>query len=88
MHEKQEWFDKRAVNPAVGITTLYKRQPNWKKNQQDHIEIAAGQEQDMIKENTLILLNLGLLYLDFINVCCGGFSAWVEKCIQCFAVIF
>lgn len=42
----------------------------------------------MIKENALILLNLGFLYLDFIDTYCGGFSAQVEKCIQCFAIIF
>lgn len=42
----------------------------------------------MIKENALILLNLGFLYLDFINACCSGFSTQVKKCIQYFAVIF
>ncbi len=34
------------------------------------------------------MLNLGLLYLDFVDTCHGGFSARVEKCIQYFAVVF
>ncbi len=30
-YEKQEWLDKRAADRAVGITTSYRKQPNWKK---------------------------------------------------------
>ncbi|MCJ1349512.1 hypothetical protein MMC31_007753, partial [Peltigera leucophlebia] len=86
--KKQEWLDKRAADRAVGIITSYKKQPDWKKKQQDQIKTAAGQERDVIRENALIVLNLGLLYLDFIDACRGGFSARVEKCIQCFAVVF
>ncbi len=40
--EKQEWLNKRAADRAVGIITSYKKQPNWKKKQQDCIETAAG----------------------------------------------
>ncbi len=80
-HEKQEWLDKRAADRAVGIRTLYRKQLNWKKKLQDRIETAAGKERDVIRENALIVLNLGLLYLDFVDACCGGFSAQVEKCV-------
>ncbi len=52
------------------------------------METAAGQEWDVIKENALIVLNLGLLYLDFVDAYCDGFNARVEKCVQCFAIIF
>ena len=30
----------------------------------------------------------GLLYLDFIDACRGGYRARVEKCIECFALLF
>lgn len=63
------------------ITTSYKRQFDWKKKQQDCIKTAAKQERDIIRVNILILFNLGLLYLDFIDAYCGGLSAQVEKCI-------
>ena len=36
----------------------------------------------------MILLNLGFLYLDFIDTYCGDFNAQVEKCIQCFVIVF
>ncbi len=34
------------------------------------------------------MLNLSILYLDFIGTCRGGFSAQVKKCVQYFAVVF
>ncbi len=34
------------------------------------------------------MLNLGFLYLDFVDACRGGFSAQVEKYVQYFAVVF
>ncbi len=42
--EKQEWLNKRVADQAVGITTSYRKQPDWKKKQQDCIKITAGQE--------------------------------------------
>lgn len=41
----------------------------------------TGQNQDVIKENALIVFNLGLLYLDFIDANYGGFSARSKKCV-------
>lgn len=54
----------------------------------DHLEIEAAADKDVIRENAMQLLNLGLLYLDFVNACRNGYSGRVEKCIQCFAGIF
>lgn len=34
------------------------------------------------------MFNLGFLYLDFIDACCDGFSARIEKYIQYFAIVF
>lgn len=72
----------------MGITILYRNQPNWKKKQWNRIETVARQEWDINRENALIILNLGLLYLDFIDTYHSGFNTRVEKYIQCFAVIF
>lgn len=41
-HKKQKWLNKRAADRAIEITTSYRRQLDWKKNQQDCIEIATG----------------------------------------------
>ncbi len=75
--ENTEMLDKRAADRAVGITTSYRKQPDWNKKQQDCIEIVVGQEQNVIRENALIVLNLSLLYLDFVDAYC----ARVKKCV-------
>lgn len=36
----------------------------------------------------MIILNLGFLYLDFINVYQASYSAGDEKYIQCFVIVF
>lgn len=86
--QKTEWFEARANNRANGITDTYKRQPDWKKKEKDLIAAITAPERDVVRENMLILANLGFLYLDFVDACRGGFSARVEKCIECFAVLF
>ena len=86
--ERADWVNKRNQDRAVGITTTYLRKRNWKKEQLDKVEKEITERRNVIHENALILLNLGLLYLDFADTCRGGYSARIEKCIGCFTVVF
>ena len=86
--ERFDWETKKARDRAVGITTTRLRRRNWEKEETDKVKTTFAQRRDVIYENALILLNTGLLYLDFADACRGGYSARVEKCIQCFAVLF
>ena len=86
--EEAEWINGRNQDRAVGITTTYMGRRDWKKEQTRRVEKAYAQRRDVIHENALVLLNLELLYLDFADACRGGYSARVEKCVRCFAVVF
>lgn len=86
--QKAAWISGKERDRNAGIKDTYIRQPSWKKNRQDWIKDVADQKRDIIRENALIFLSLGLRYLDFVDACRGGYSARVEKCIQCFAVVF
>ena len=81
--EKQQaaWVSAKEQARNVGIKDMYKRQRNWKKKCQDWIKKTANQKHDIVQENTLIFLNLGLLYLDFVDACQKKYSVCVEKCI-------
>ena len=41
-----------------------------------------------MRENSLIITILGLLYCDFIDAWRTGYSSKMERCIGCFAIIF
>lgn len=87
--ERQDWLGRRKQDRIQKITVTYKRQPDWKKIREERLKKAEAESgRDVVQENALVLLNLGLLYLDFVDACRGGFSGRVEKCIQCFAVLF
>ena len=86
--EKAKWQNKRDQDRAVGITTTWLKPPNWKKEQTDRVEKALTERRDIVNKNALIMLNTGLLYLDFADACREGYSARVKKCIKCFAVLF
>ena len=72
----------------ANITTTYIKLPNWKKNTLNRIEKAFAERRKVIHENALILLNIGLLYLNFANACQDEYSAQVEKYIKYFAIMF
>lgn len=44
--------------------------------------------RNVVRENSLIITILGLLYCDFANVCHTGYNGRIKQCIGCFAVIF
>lgn len=60
---------------------------------QDHIKKKIYpstniQNCNIIKKNLLLITSLSLLYIDFANAYCIGYSEPIEQCIRCFAVIF
>lgn len=85
--EKSDWLEGRARDRRSGIIT-YTKEPDWQMKLKDRVKEAIAAERDIIQENALRFLNLGLLYLDFVDACRGGYSGRVEKCIQSIAVIF
>ncbi|KAA8913110.1 hypothetical protein FN846DRAFT_886795 [Sphaerosporella brunnea] len=50
-------------------------------------DLGAG-IRDIVKENAMLFLNCGLIYLDFHDACRGGFSGRVERCVKMFAILF
>ena len=52
------------------------------------IKQGINDKRNLVRENAFHLLNIGLLYLDFVDACCNGYSKHVEKCIQLFAIVF
>ena len=86
--EKKDWLAKRARDRGAGITTTFMREPIWDKMLEARIEQGINDERDLVRENALRLLNLGLLYLDFVDACRNGYSGRIEKYIQLFAMVF
>lgn len=67
---------------------LNDHEPNWLEVGRTLEKEYTKQNRDLVRENTILLLACGLLYLDFDNACQQGYSGRVEKCIECFAVMF
>ncbi len=44
-------------------------EPNWVKVEKDLLLKISPTNRDIVQKNALLLLNNGLLYLDFNNVC-------------------
>ena len=76
--KKEEWVNLEDQPP----------EPNWVKIEKDLLSEFSIANRDIARENALLLLNYGLLYLDFNDACCKGYSGRLEKCIACMAVIY
>ncbi|WP_375449214.1 hypothetical protein [uncultured Nostoc sp.] len=63
-------------------------EPNWVKIEKDLLSEFSIANRDIARENALLLLNYGLLYLDFNNICRKSYSGRLEKCIACMVVIY
>ena len=63
-------------------------EPNWIATEKQLLSEFSQKHRDVIRENALLLLSCGLLYLDFVDACRKGYSGRVEKCIACLAVIY
>ncbi len=87
------------TNTAVGAALRVKKQqwanledqplePNWVKVEKDLLSEISPINRDIIRKNALLLLNYGLLYLDFNDAWRKDYSGRVEKCIVCLAMIY
>ena len=76
--KKEEWANLEDQPPK----------PNWVKIEKDFLSEFSIVNQDIARENALLLLNYGLLYLNFNDAWCKGYSGQLEKCIACMAVIY
>ncbi len=76
--KKEEWANLGDQPPK----------PNWVKIEKDLLSEISVTNRDIVRENALLLLNYGLLYLDFNDACRKGYSGRLEKCIACMAVIY
>ena len=43
---------------------------------------------NIVRENSLIITSIGLLYLNFANICYTNYSERIEQCIDYYAIIF
>lgn len=86
--QKDTWLTGKEYAWVLDNTTTFKQQPKWNVEWQKKIKKAALVQHNIICENKLIILSLSLLYLNFVDVCRGNYSARVEQYIWYFAVIF
>lgn len=63
-------------------------EPNWVKIEKNLLLEISPTNKDIIQENALLLLNYGLLYLNFNNAYRKSYNGRVEKCITCLTVIY
>lgn len=63
-------------------------EPNWDDIKKKIYLNTIIQNCDIVRENSLLITNLGLLYMDFVDVCRTGHSRQIEQCIRYFAIIF
>ncbi len=79
---KEEWFG------SIEERNTSEPEPNWDDIKRELQSSINMQNRDIVRENSLLITSLRLLYLDFADACCTGHSGRIEQCIGCFAVIF
>lgn len=63
-------------------------EPKWNAIEKELLLDFSYKHRNVVRENALLLLSFGLLYLDFVDACRKGYSGRVEKCIACLAIIY
>jgi hypothetical protein len=48
----------------------------------------TAKDPDIVQEDAILFLNSAMIYLDFLEACCYGFSGRAEKCVRFRAVMF
>ena len=82
MGRKEEWI------AALEEQDTPEPEPNWDDIRKEIEADIDMKSRDVVRENSLIITILGLLYCDFADACRTGYSGRIEQCIGCFAVIF
>ncbi|MCJ1343041.1 hypothetical protein MMC31_001230 [Peltigera leucophlebia] len=81
-NRKEEWLG------SVEERDTPEPEPNWDDIKKKIYQSTNIQNRDIVRENSLLITSLSLLYIDFAEACCTGHSGRIEQCIRCFAVIF
>lgn len=63
-------------------------EPNWDEVETKLSAELTSRSRNIHRENALIIISCGLLYLDFRDACRKGYSGRIEKCIEMFAILF
>lgn len=63
-------------------------EPEWDALEAELSDDLRSHSRDIQRENALIIVSCRLLYLNFWEACCKGYSGRIEKCIECFAMLF
>lgn len=63
-------------------------EPNWNEIKKDITTQISTFGHDIIRKNSLIIISLGLLYLNFANAYYIGYKEKIEQYIKYFAIIF
>ena len=69
------------------IRTRGQYAPDWAEVCRKLTDQLSKLYRDLVWENGLLLINCGILYLNFINACQNGYGGYMEKCIQLFAIM-
>lgn len=78
--KKREWLESGDGQ--------WRQEPNWTAVEKRLLAETAPKNRNIIRENALLLLSCGLLYLDLADACQKGYSGRVEKCVSYLAVIY
>ncbi len=79
---KKEWA------AVVKKQDTSKLESNWDKIKKDITTQISTSGRNIVKENSLIITSLSLLYLKFINTCQTSHSERIKQSIEYFAIIF
>lgn len=79
---KKEWI------VILEEQNIFELEPNWDNIRKEIDADIKMKSHDIVRKNSLIITNLGLLYSDFAEACYTGHSSRIEQCIGYFVVIF
>ena len=82
MRRKEEW------TTALEKRDTPKPEPNCDNIRKKKKANIGMKSRNVVRENSLIITILGLLYYEFADACCTGYSGTIEPCIGCFTIIF
>ena len=68
------------LHPGKRAATSFSEGPATKKG--------GGERHNLVRENALLILGMGLSYLDFVDACSNGMSGRIGQCIRCFAISY
>lgn len=78
---KVKWETTQVLPESLSV-------PNWDEVETELRAEFTSHSRDIYRENALIIISCGLLYLDFRDACRKGYSVRIKKCIEMFVILF